>query len=702
MSDIADTTDAPEPADRRRRRGRLLPAILLVAATASALWLVWPAFSPGHIVNLDAPRHLLRTIVMARQFLPSGHLDGWSPYWFLGAQLFLFQSYGYFLLIAATSLLAAHYASIEAVFKVFYVLPLVVLPAATALLAWRLGAGRRGAAFAAAASLVFSSPLGYGTQGMFGMGLLLQGVGLVGFAVAWPEMLDVLVDPGRAPWRACLALAALLLCHFISGAYALAVSGFVAAGVALRTRSAMPLARYALVAAVVLLLAAHALVPSVELHDLAGGTVGWGDDRDRYLRFVLGTLFGAPWLAHAALVAALWAMWRGSRTMAIAAVVFVATGLIGGSNGQPWEPHELAKLLEVMVRPRALPYAALLQAVFVGVAADGVLAAADRAASRFGWRSIAIVANAVVLAAFVVVAAPEIQYQRHWVKTMSMLKPRDHKVYDKLVHWLRAHARPPQIVAIPRTVLPQSALGARSIISLLNVDTGLYTLHGDQSELSRTAHHAGRINFERFDDNLPRSAATLRTSGVSLLIVSRPGLRRHLDASAEFERVFEYDQNPAHLAASAEGREPKIARRTAPSLGIAVYRLQGGGQWLHGGGIDVHAMRAETPEHIEWDVAVKGHPLRVATVAINWHPYWTVRIDGAPVAASCTPSRRISFEVPAGATRIALEFERPAREKSANAVSALTLVVVVAAWWRTRRRRTRLPAQTEKEGRGQV
>src|SRR5207253_4302709 len=104
----------------------------ILALTALALWMVWPAFRSGRIINLDAPRHLLRSFVMMKQFLPSGHVDGLSPWWYLGAQLFLFQSYGYFFLIGGTALVLSswHLATLPEVFKFYYVLPIVLLPGA--------------------------------------------------------------------------------------------------------------------------------------------------------------------------------------------------------------------------------------------------------------------------------------------------------------------------------------------------------------------------------------------------------------------------------------------------------------------------------------------------------------------------------------------------------------------------------------------
>ncbi|MFN2377235.1 MAG: hypothetical protein ABR538_11905 [Candidatus Binatia bacterium] len=655
----------------------------VLACTAVALWLVWPAFAPGRIVNLDAPRHLLRSMVMADQLLPSGHVDGWSPWWYLGAQLFLFQSYGYFFLIGASAWLVAGVVGLGTVFKFWYVLPIVALPAATAWAAVRLGVSRRGSAVAALASLIFSSSLGYGVGGVFGIGLLLQGAGVLGFALVWPQILAVLLDRKNSVWPVALATGALLLVHFITGAYVLAAAGLVATGVALAGRDPRPLLRYLLLATLVLLLAGHSLFPSLEWRDLAGPGVGWGSDRGRFDKFLLGTLFGAQPLAIAALAAAAWSLRSGNRPLAISAAVLFATGAVGGANEQGWEPDWLARILDTLVRPRALPYAALLQAVFVGVAADLVLEKAAAASRKYGRPILAAAAPFAIAASLLWVAPAELADQRTSVRTESALKARDRRIYLDLVRWLRANVPPPAVLAVPRTLFPNDVVGARSVISLLNLDTGLFTLSGDQAELTRSARKAGRLNLDRLHEAGAKGLTVLRGAGVSHVILSNPAARRALVRNRQYELVYEDQPGRARPAGRRRGDEPREA------VGVAVYRLRGGGVRLHGPGLKVLGTTFE-PERLTWSVLVGPVPRpRSSVAAVNWHPNWTARVDGVRVATKCSPSRRVAFRVPEGTRTVALEFERSAREKGYNALSAATLLLVVAAWRRDARRRRR-------------
>lgn len=665
---------------REGRRGPTLAYATAVAAcTAFALWLVWPAFEPGRIVNLDSTRHLLRAEVMTRQFLPSGHVDGWAPWWFLGAQFFLFQSYGYFFLIGVSALALKSFLGLQAVFKVWYVAPLVLLPLATAHMATRLGVSRTGAVAAAIACVAFSSPLGYGMEGLFSIGLLLQAVGVTAFALAWPMLVAALEDRSRGPWRAALALAAVLLLHFISGAYALAAGGLAALYFALRGRDVRPLVVHTIVGVTVLLLAAHSLFPSFEWRSLAGTGVGWGSERGRFAKLATGLLFGARPIALAGLAAALWSLRFGRPALAATALAFVVTAVLGGSDPAPWEPAAVSELLRVYVRPRALPYTALMQAVFVGAALDLVLrAAATRL--RGPWLR---VLPLLLLAAIAAVAVPEAAGNRHRVVTESHLKPAARRTWLNLVAWMKANAKPPAIVAMPRTLLPRHAIGARSAVSLLNLDTGLYSLSGDQAELARAVPRAERIDLDGFDEGSNRTVRLLREAGVSWVLVSNPVVRERLAARDDLELVYDDPGRPVR----GEGRRRRGDRRADP--GVAVFRVVGGGKWLQGEGIEVLAMH-HLPEKVTFDVKVDdGNRSRDAITAIHWHPDWTAKADGRPLRVERSNADRVALSVPAGTKQVTLEFVRSAREKAWNALSTATLALVLALEGRRMLRRRR-------------
>lgn len=631
----------------------------VLACCAIAVWITWPAWRHGIITNQDAPRHLLRAKVMAEIFLPAGHVDGWSPYWYLGAQLFLFQSYGYFFVIGAVANLLDGLVRLQNVFKFFYALPIVALPAAVAWLACSLGANRRAAFAAAFASLALGSAVGYGVKGVYGTGLLLQGVGIVLFAIVLPLVLDALEGKPRAAWIAALLLGVIFVTHFITAAYVMTAAGSVALGMALWKREAAPLVRYTLLALAALLLSGHALFPSLELRSLAGSAVGWGNMEDRFVRFLFGKGVGPPWLVVPALVAAAIAIARRRGRLAIAALLLFGTAFLASSSSSTFEPRVVSDMLRVVVRPRAVPYAVLLTAVFVGVAFDALLSflAASGSSSRapasagptaaWPWRQAAIV---VACVAFFSVGALDIALVRSQVTTEATLRPKDHSDYAQLARWLRANVPRPAIVEIDRTGLPSRMTGAQSVISILNLDTGLFTLGGDQAELTSAGSRTRALRGEKLAAQAATSARQLRVFGVSYVIATDAASRRRLDLSEEYQRVYE-------------------------ALHVAVYRVRNSGSWLTGAGIRASSFDF-APEHLRWQVVVAGARSRPATVAVSWHPNWRALVDGVPVAIERTSRQLVSFNIASGSHVVDLQYVRRWSEHVYDLISASALLVI--------------------------
>ncbi|MBI5505573.1 MAG: hypothetical protein HY899_12290 [Deltaproteobacteria bacterium] len=653
-------------------RARFVLGVL--ACCGVAVWLTWPSWRPGIIINADAPRHLLRAKIMAEMFLPAGHIDGWSPYWYLGAQLFLFQSYGYFFLIGAAADLLDGWVRLQSVFKFFYAAPIVVLPASVAWLARGVGASRRAALAAAFASMALSSRVGYGIGGVYGTGLLLQGVGVVMFALVWPLVLDALEGRRRAAWTASLLLGGILVTHFITGAYVMAAAGVVAVAVSLSRREAAPLVCYGAMAIAALLLSAHTLFPSLELRHMAGGAVGWGDPEDRFARFLIGRGVGPPWFVVPALIAALVAVVRRRGRIALAALLLFGTALLATSVPSPLEPAIVRKILGVLLRPRAQPYATLMTAVFVGVAVDALFsrivstgAPASREPSNgtavWPWRQAAALLLCVT---FVGAGLAQMASLRHAVSTEATLRRSKHRDYAQLVHWLRTNVPTPAVVEINRRGLPSQATGAHSVISILNLDTGLFTLGGDQAELTSANSRTRSLHAKRLVRGAEWTARRLRSFGVSYVIATDVVSRQRLNASAEYQNVYE-------------------------STSVAVYRIRNSGAWLTGSGIESKSFVFE-PERMRWQVLARSSKPRQATVAVSWHPNWRVLVDGRPVEVVGTSRHLLSFEIAPGAHSVDLKYVRRRSELVYNMISLATLVVVVGGLaWTLRAARSTAP-----------
>jgi len=635
---------------------------------AVAVWLTWGVWSPGLIANADAPRNLLRARVMEELFLPHGHVDGWSPYWCLGVQQFLFHSYGYFLVIALAHLPVAPLASLGTVFKLASVAPIVALPPATYYLARRCGASREGALAAGALSLCLGSVTGFGIRGAFSVGLLLQSVGVVGFALVWPQFLDAFDGDRRRACIAAVGCGALLVTHFISGAYLLCVAGGYALVLSLSRRSVAPLAAYLMVSAAALLVAGHALFPSLHWSERMGPLVGWGGANERLGSLVAGTFFGPPAIAWLGYCGGVLAIVAGPRRLAGLAWLMVATAAVGVAPVMDVALPVVGNLTRMVFQPRSIPYVCLALAVLAGHALDAALrplwawrarSTGESATGVMGWRVRSSKLAALVFAAIVAFSyGGELGSLRGHVRTQSDLRFQRRVYYLRTMRWLSDNARLPAVVAFEPAVFRMAEMGAHKLTSLVNLETGLYSLSGDQAELTR-ANHDRLLEPARILAQQPAVfVGELRRLAVSYLLLRADSLKRHLAHATGLHGVFQ----------------------AGP---VTIYALRRPMPWLSGRGLRVR--RSDfAAEHPRWLVRnPTPRPLR-ATFAVNSHPNWRASIDGSAWPWLQTPRGLIALAVPPGSHEIALDFVRSPLERAYNWLSLASLVFLAGLWVRLR------------------
>ncbi len=660
----------PTTRPTKRTGRRLVVAAVLACASALAVWLTWPVWSDGRILNSDGPRNLLRAHVMGEIFLPAGHVDGWSPYWYLGAQQFLFHSYGYFFLIAAFQKLCAGFLDIDAAFKLFNVLPIVALPPAVYYLGTRIGLSAAGGAAAALASLALGTATGFGLRGVFGVGLLLQSVGIVLFALTWPQFDRALDGDRRRAAAAALLLAVTLVTHFITAAYALIIIGTTAGFLAATRRSPRLLATAIAICVAALLIAVHSIGPTLEWRELMGSHVGWGGQATRLRQLLEGRYFGPLTLTLIGLVGLVHTLVRGEPRLVRAAMVGSGTLVVASLRPFPTESLPFPSDLVVSVfQPRALPYACLFLAVFIGRGAEVLVAALGALLAYKPFdrlpRAAAPIVAALALAVIVGDTVPTLVSSRELIHTRGGIEAEQRRPYDDTVAWLREHVPPPAVIAMRRRMFAKSEVGVGTATSLINLDTGLYTLLGDQVELTRYCHRdrilaRNATDAEAYPDKL---AKRLRLYGVSWLLARAPDLREAADASEA-------------LSLAAEIAD------------IGIYRVSGGDARLTGDDLVVGGY-LQSPERMLWQVENTASKPRRAAMAVSYHPNWRVYIDSAPTRSEEHDEGLMTAELARGAHVLELSFERDHHASMYNAVSVLALIGTLAVLVGPRRLRRR-------------
>ncbi|RMF21757.1 MAG: hypothetical protein D6760_08790 [Deltaproteobacteria bacterium] len=632
---------------------RMISWLAVAGAVAVAVWLTAPAWEPGLLLGRDGPRHALRARAMAEMLMTQHRFDGWSPYWLLGAPLFLFQSYGYYLVQALLAMAVAATAPATLpqaqawIDKVAAILPLLLLPPACYRLSRRLGLGRLGATTAAYASLGFGTETGYGVVAALAVGLELHAVGVLLVALALPLLLDLTALDRRRFCLVIVLVAVTLVVHFISGIHLLLATAFLSLWAAVAGRSGRPLGRAALLSTGAVFLAGHALFPALELHSSMGPSVVW--NHGKLVREILtGVHFGPRPLLLVALIGWLSIVFGRPATAALRRVAFLGLFVLLATILLP-DAHQVPSPFGTFsgaLQPRGLPFVCLLLPVFTGYAAER---AAFLARSP-DWKT----RIAVVLATVCVLPAwySALAGSRRWVRTEAHLPVEQSRACYDVLAWLSRHGRPGEIVAYEPRAFTLRECGTTSLASLINLKTGLYTLGGDQAELARVARTV--FTPSRIARASPEQVrAWIRRYRVAYVLVRSAGVRSKLLASGAVRTVF--DAGPVTVYAA----DRKHHALQGPGLVVARERIE-----------DAAAT---------WTVENRSNATRRAIISISYHPAWRAYVDGEPLVTQRTTDALMAVAVPPGRHRITLRFARRPAERLYHFVSLATLLLLVGS-----------------------
>ncbi len=586
--------------------------------------------------SADAYTHYLRAVFLREYWLPSGHHWGWDPFWYQGFVPFLLYPHLMYAILALVTG-AAGTASMQAT-NVFTV-ALLVAPALAAGTAVLRRNGLAAAVVVTAWFVALDSLYGAGLRGLFALGLLTQQFGLALFTLlAW----DLVVT--RRIERAALWLGLLGLSHVHSTLVA-SVCWAVFAAEGLVAGDNEERRRWLLAS----LAAAAAGTPT-----LLGLFHGWGQvgastgmgQPDVWLLFVRGFLAG-PWptivaVGLACMAAAAGAPQGRQRRRLLVATALVALLAVVSVQNLVLDTPILNRLARFVLRLRTAPYAFALAAM-VAVA---------------GWRTMARPALALVVVLTAGGTLASLASQAAWADRLGneagwRQKPDSPLAlgFEAALDWIAADA------------------GARTVtVALIN------------EPKPRIAHP-----IQRLTDRLRQPALGghgLELSSVrNVKLVNRwdrmscVGVRNHVQRHA-IGYILTHDDAPRAFFAECFASQGTV-RRGPWSV------------WRTGTGWDNYAPIVRSFSHdqtwtrLTWRLEPLGSPWDLALPMAATGP-WRATLGGRRTATTAeTSDGMLSVHLPAGTTRLALEFEGYAGEWTSVALSAIAL-----AWlaWTARRR----------------
>jgi hypothetical protein len=637
------------------RRTKTIDLALLAAMSLAALAVAARFLQPGYPSSWDGAAHFVRLRAMTELFLPHGRADGWCWWWFHGFVPFQFYPSLFFVMVGLGYYALGGLVPLLTLFKAAIVALWILLPWATWGLARTFRCSRFASLVAAGASLGLSASEGIGIQGLFSIGLIPQGAGLLLFMLALGSLHAALTIGGRHVPRAALLCAATVCTHLISGVYlAFAAALYVAMALRRRRRRrAVTLARAAAIGGLATAMCAATLTPLVVWPDLLGPGTGW-PDRPFLAEFLAGRLFSGPvvtWLAMACVVGV---RPRRFETAFLVTLALVTAPFAAGAIATGFAPVDV--VARQILRHRTLPYLALFTALFAGIAADAIRRATVRVPSA-AWIVAAVLAGGVGwdTIARVRQLAALIQVDAHH-------RTKEKADFLKVFGWLRANTPPTAVIGVydlydDRFGRP----GYTQLASRIVLEADRATLLGNQVEATRA--HNGEVLQHLQDWEPERIRTALRRYGVSFLVTWVDEVDENLSRSDAFRLAYRSGSVRVWAVEDA-------VFRAATGEGVVVDAFDRG------------------REQATWTLHADGAvPL---TLAVPWHPNWRATSNGQPVPLTQTDDHLMELATAPGASEVRIDFVRPWWNAVVNVVSCAAFSATLGWWWLARGRAHRV------------
>lgn len=625
--------------------------VLLAAMSIAAAVVAAPLFDPGYPASWDGAAHFVRLRAMTELFLPHGRTDGWCWWWFDGFVPFQFYPSLFFVVVGLAYYGLGGLVPLLTLFKIAIVAVWALLPWATWAFARTFRFSRFAALLAAGAALGLSAPQGIGIQGLFGIGLIPQGAGLLLFLSALAAVHAAVTVGGRHVPRAALLCAATVCTHLISGVYlALAATLYVVMALSRRRwRRRRTLGRAATIGALTLAMCVATLAPLIVWPDLLGPGTGW-PDQPFLQQFLAGRLFSGPvvtWLAIAFVVGL---RPRRFETAFLVTLALLTAPIAVGAITTGFEPVDV--VARQILRHRTLPYLALLTALFAAGAAETLRRVASRVAVA-GWLVAAVLVTAVAWD-----TRASIRRLADLVRVDAHTRTNEKADFLRVYGWLREHTPPTAVIGFDDRYDERFGNpGYTQLASRIVLEAERPTLLGNQVEATNA--HNGEVLMHLHDWAPERILAALHRYNVSYLISWVDEVDANLAMSPAFTLVFRAGN-------------------------VRVWAVTGSAfRFATGDGTRAEAF-ARDHERAAWLLESDG--TAPVTLALPWHPNWQATANGLDVRLRQTDDHLVELPPPPGLSVVRLRFVRPWWNAVLNLVTVAASLATLAWWWQGRMR----------------
>jgi hypothetical protein len=627
-----------------------------------AVTIVLPFFDPGYPSSWDGAAHFVRLKAMAELFLPRGHTDGWCPYWYNGFVPFLFYPNLFFVIAGGAYHVFGGLVPLLLVFKLFVVVPYIVLPPAMYVMTRWFRFTRFAGLCAALCTLAVSAPHGIGLQALFIIGLIPHGFALPLFLLALGGFHLGVTLGGRLLPIAAILCALVIETHLISGVYLTLAGGvYLVVACLWHRRPRRTIRRGIVISLLTAGMCAATLIPMMVHRSLMGPGTGFGDF-PFFRDFLQGSYLGGRginWLALAFVLGIRRRRFEETFLVMLALLTLpFALGVI--LTKVPLVDNFLLQVL----RGRAFAFLGLLVALFAGGACDAIRRFVSRHVPaslsqrpESGWhpmRRVSWLAALVLGGLLIVDVYGKIEEFKRWVQVDAHYNTPEKWQYLDAYHWLREHAPRPAVIGFDDRFKEFGNPGYNQMASRIVLEADRFSLPGNQIEATR-AHNAGVLSHLHDWDQRRIHQALVRYN-VSFLLTWVADVEANLRKSPDFALVYRNEK-------------------------VQVWEVRGHNfRFASGDAIHVEGLNFN-PEQVIWSVTREGGEAPV-TLAIAYHPNWTARLNDVPTPIGEAEDHLMEVRIPRGTSTLTLAFRRAWWETLLLAISVTTFGVSLLLWLR--------------------
>ncbi|MFZ2455031.1 MAG: 6-pyruvoyl-tetrahydropterin synthase-related protein [Candidatus Altiarchaeia archaeon] len=630
---------------------------------------VSPSLQEGYLIGWDNPAHLVHAKALTETLdLHSLGVWGWYPGWYLGIAHFIFYTPGFYFLVSAVYYSLLGFLSLNTCLKLIVALSYALFPVAIYWMTKNLGYGKRVALYASVFSMAAHTICGLGLDAIYAIGLYNHHFSIVLFAVFLGMFNRTMRDKkDRLYLPAGLLLGFLFISHIITTFYSFLALGIYFA-VGLIYRKKINIKKYLSVFLICLLTSSFWLYPFLSSQYLTGMETGFGiltlDDMYKKItteNFLMNPLIVQMAILGLAAIAFGFIFLKKRPLESVFIVVMLVITFVVSSDAVVKELDKyknedpvyklVQKGFHSLLMTRSVTYLGVLIPLLAAIGMDSFFGLAAYFFRK--WRIIVEILSLAVFSYLLFFCATE-QYTlaKNSVKIIQIDYKEPYQMFNETFVWMKSNLPSNSVVKTALTGSKFSYPGFYATDSMMNLETGLRTVGGNQIE-------ACQLNM-----------------------CSPMGVLDYIPSSTDGiirENLFRYGVNYVLFGGPGKLTKPYLEEVYA-NKDLTLYKVVNLGDQRY-------RITSLSTDYRGAYLEIESDTVQETQIPIQYNDHFTAKVNGIEQIPVRGETGLVKLELRPGVNEINLVFERKPMESLIVLMSFASVLLVLFVWIKGWKRR---------------